>query len=78
MRTNIEVDHQLLAEAQAVTGAASMRTAIEAALRWVVLFHRQYRAGADLAGIGWEGDLDAMREDWSRDPWVREDGTCDG
>lgn len=68
MRTNIEVDDRLLAEAQAVTGDRNMRATIEDALRLVVQLHRQYRAGLDLAGIGWDGDLDAMREDWTRDP----------
>jgi Arc/MetJ family transcription regulator len=65
MRTNIEIDDQLLAEAQAVTGEASMRGTIEQALRLVVRFARQKRAIEELQGIGWEGDLDAMRGGWA-------------
>jgi Arc/MetJ family transcription regulator len=68
MRTNIEIDARLLADAQAVTGEQTVRGTIEEALRLLVQLHRQYRAGMDLAGIGWEGDLDAMRNDWSHDP----------
>lgn len=69
MRTNIEVDDQLLAEAEAVTGEASMRATIEEALRLVIRFARQKQAIEDLHGIGWEGDLDAMREGWApREP----------
>jgi hypothetical protein len=34
-------------------------------LRRVVKLHRQKLAGEDLAGIGWEGDLEAMRKDWT-------------
>ena len=69
MRTNIEIDDQLLAEARAVTGEASMRATVEQALRLVVRFARQKRAIEELHGIGWEGNLDAMREGWApREP----------
>jgi hypothetical protein len=30
-----------------------------------VKLYRQKRAGADLAGIGWEGDLEEMRKAWT-------------
>jgi Arc/MetJ family transcription regulator len=62
MRTNIEIDDELLAEAMAATGEATKRATIEAALRTVVRLKRQKQAGMDMAGLGWEGDLDAMRE----------------
>jgi Arc/MetJ family transcription regulator len=62
MRTNIEIDDELLAEAMALTGEPTKRAMVEAALRAIVRLKRQKRAGMDLAGIGWEGDLDAMRE----------------
>lgn len=64
MRTNIEIDDDLLAEAMAATGQRTKRATIEEALRRVVKLHRQKLAGERLAGIGWEGDLDAMRKDW--------------
>ena len=41
------------------------RATVEEALRRVVDRHRRKRALDDLKGIGWEGDLDAMRRDWS-------------
>jgi Arc/MetJ family transcription regulator len=62
MRTNIEIDDELLAEAMALTGEPTKRATVEAALRAVVRLKRQKQAGMNLAGIGWEGDLDAMRE----------------
>ena len=65
MRTNIEIDDELLTEAMAATGKTTKRATVEEALRRVVLLHRQKKAGMDLAGIGWDGDLDAMREGWS-------------
>jgi Arc/MetJ family transcription regulator len=62
MRTNIEIDDELLAEAMALTGESTKRATVEAALRAMVRLKRQKQAGMNLAGIGWEGDLDAMRE----------------
>jgi Arc/MetJ family transcription regulator len=62
VRTNIEIDDALLAEAMALTGEPTKRAMVEAALRTVVRLKRQRQAGTNLAGIGWEGDLDAMRE----------------
>ncbi len=62
MRTNIEIDDQLLAEAMIATGEKTKRATVEAALRTLIRLHGQKRAGMDMAGLGWEGDLDAMRE----------------
>jgi len=66
MRTNIEIDDDLLKEAMAATGQATKRATVEEALRRVVRLHRQKRALEDLKGVGWEGNLDAMRKDWAR------------
>ncbi len=66
MRTNIEIDDDLLKEAMAATGQTTNRATVEEALRRVVRVHRQKRALEDLKGVGWEGDLDAMRKDWAR------------
>ena len=62
MRTNIELDDDLLAEAMAATGLPTKRATVEEALRALVIRHRQKTAMANLAGLGWEGDLDAMRD----------------
>jgi Arc/MetJ family transcription regulator len=61
VRTDIELDDELVAEAMAATGLPTKRATVEEALR-VLLQHRRKTALADLAGLGWEGDLDAMRE----------------
>jgi Arc/MetJ family transcription regulator len=66
MRTNIEIDDELLKEAMAATGQTTKRATVEEALRRAVRLHRQKKALEDLKGIGWEGDLDAMREGWTR------------
>lgn len=61
MRTNIEIDDQLMAEAMEVLGAKTKRETVERALAEAVRIKRQLRALQELRGIGWEGDLDDMR-----------------
>ena len=64
MRTNIEIDDTLMAEAMEATGARTKKQAVEEALRDIVRRRRAARALLALRGkIDWEGDLDAMRRD---------------
>lgn len=67
MRTNIDIDDALLKEAMEATGQTTKRATVEEALRKIVQIRRQQRAFAELKGIGWEGDLDEMRRNFSRD-----------
>jgi Arc/MetJ family transcription regulator len=67
MRTNIDIDDDLLAEAMAAAGLATKKATVDEALRRLVTQHRRQQALQDLAGLGWEGDLNAMRTDVSRD-----------
>lgn len=62
MRTNIVIDDKLMGEAMAASGAKSKREAVEAGLRTLVRIKRQSEI-LKLRGIGWEGDLEAMRRD---------------
>ncbi len=62
MRTNIEIDDALLEEAMALTGLTTKKATVEEALLRLVQGLRRQAAIADMAGLGWEGDLDAMRE----------------
>ena len=68
MRTNIDIDDDLLAEAMAATGLETKKATVEEALRRLVHRHRRQVAFADMAGLGWEGDLAAMREGREFDP----------
>ncbi|WP_428485017.1 type II toxin-antitoxin system VapB family antitoxin [Rhodopila sp.] len=61
MRTNIEIDDALIAEAMRATGQTTKRGTAEEALRRGVVSQRRQQAIADMAGSGWDGDLDAMR-----------------
>jgi Arc/MetJ family transcription regulator len=62
MRTNIDIDDALLAQAMTATGLPTKRATVEAGLRMLVRIRDQIEAFEDLDGLGWEGDLDAMRE----------------
>lgn len=68
MRTNIEIDDDLIAQAMKATGKSTKRATVEEALRRVVEDDKLKQVIADLRGLGWEGDLDAMREGRIFDP----------
>ena len=61
MRTNIEIDDEVLAEARRLTGLSTKRETVDYALRELVA--RQRRRGIlDLRGkVHWEGDLSESR-----------------
>lgn len=62
MRTNIEIDDELLTQAMATTGLPTKRATVEEGLRLLVRVRKQAEALAELKGLGWEGDLDVMRQ----------------
>lgn len=68
MRTNIDINDDLIAEAMAATGLATKKATVEEALRRLVRRHQRLDALADMAGLGWQGDLDAMREGRESNP----------
>jgi Arc/MetJ family transcription regulator len=61
MRTNIDIDDELLAEAAKVLGTTTKKATVEAALERIVRRHRQRRI-LELEGkVEWVGDLAEMR-----------------
>jgi len=62
MRTNIDIDDTLLAQAMKASGLRTKKATVDEALRRLVRQHRQKNAIAELAGTGWDGDLHAMRD----------------
>lgn len=70
MRTNIDIDEALLKEAMEATGLKTKKAAVEDALNKVVLEARRRRALDELAGIGWDGDLEQMRKEWIMDDFT--------
>jgi Arc/MetJ family transcription regulator len=65
MRTNIEIDDDVMREAQRLIGTHTKRETVDMALRELVARHR--RIGVlDLRGrVRWEGDLESSRSDRS-------------
>ena len=62
MRTNIDIDDDLLAGAIKAIGLTTKKVTVEEALRRVVNIERRITALEALRGTGWDSDLDEMRE----------------
>ncbi len=62
MRTNIEIDDELMSQAMTTAGLPTKRATVEEGLRLLVRVGRQAQALAELKGVGWKGDLDEMRQ----------------
>jgi Arc/MetJ family transcription regulator len=62
MRTDIEIDDALMAEAMRLTGQKTKKATVEEALRRVVTLEKQKQV-LELRGMGWEGDLQGWRRD---------------
>ncbi len=61
MRTNIEIDDELLSQAMTAAGLSTKRATVEEGLRLLVRVGKQVEAFAQLKGLGWEGDLNEIR-----------------
>ena len=62
MQVQITVDDELVAQTMKAAGLPSQEATVEAALRRLLRQSQQRQAVEELRGLGWEGDLDAMRE----------------
>jgi Arc/MetJ family transcription regulator len=67
MRTNIDIDDQLIHEAMQKTGSRTKRAVVEEALRLLVKVHEQTSIRRLRGKIQWEGDLDESRLSRVRD-----------
>ncbi len=61
-RTNIHIDDELVAEAMRRYGLRTKKEAVDLALRRLVGPRLSPEFLASLEGIGWDGDLDEMRD----------------
>jgi Arc/MetJ family transcription regulator len=68
VRTNIEIDDALLAEAMAATGLKTKRKVVEAGLRLLARNKRQADARRLFGLVQWEGDLNQERLDELPEP----------
>lgn len=64
MRTNIDIDDQLMKRAMRVSGTTTKRETVERGLELIVRLAEQERLLREARGkFRWEGDLHAMRRD---------------
>lgn len=63
MRTNIDIDDKLMADALRLTGIATKREVVELALRTLLRMHHQKELRSLRGKLDWQGDLDGMRAD---------------
>lgn len=62
MRTNIEIDDELLGRAMRTYGLRTKREAVEYALRRLVAEPLDPEAARAMRGSGWDADLGQLRE----------------
>jgi Arc/MetJ family transcription regulator len=62
MRTNIEIDNKLMAEARKVSGLGTKKQTVEQALRLMVRLGRQQEVGAAFGRYRWQGNLARSRK----------------
>ncbi len=62
MRTNIEIDDRLMADALKATGLQTKKEAVELGLKALIKLKRQSSIRTLRGKLKWEGDLDKMRE----------------
>lgn len=62
MRTNIEIDDALMAEAQKLTGIATKKQTVEEALRLMIRLRRQSEFRAAFGKYRWRGNLAESRK----------------
>jgi Arc/MetJ family transcription regulator len=61
MRTNIDIDDDLMDGAMKASGLKTKRETVEAGLRLLVRLKQQQRIRAYRGKLRWEGDLERMR-----------------
>jgi Arc/MetJ family transcription regulator len=61
VRTNIDIDDDLLAEAAKIAGTTTKKSTVETALRELIRRHEMKRVLELRGNFDWEGDLQEMR-----------------
>jgi Arc/MetJ family transcription regulator len=62
MRSNIEIDDNLITQAQQLTGIQTKQGVVEEALRLLIQMKSQVQVKELRGRLTWEGDLDSSRE----------------
>jgi len=61
MRTNIEIDDNLMADALKATGLSTKKEAVELGLKVLIKLNKQASIRALRGKLKWEGNLEEMR-----------------
>ncbi|PCH60950.1 MAG: DUF2191 domain-containing protein [Gammaproteobacteria bacterium] len=61
MRTNIEIDDSLMADALKATGLSTKKETVELGLKALIKLNKQASIRALKGKLKWEGNLDEMR-----------------
>jgi Arc/MetJ family transcription regulator len=62
MRTNIDIDDALMAEAQKISGQPTKKRTVEEALRLMIRLRRQEDVRSAFGKYRWRGNLDQSRK----------------
>lgn len=63
MRTSVDIDRKLIAEAMRVTGAKTMREAVELGLQMLIRLGKQAELRRLRGKVHWQGAIEASRRD---------------
>lgn len=63
MRTNIDIDDDLLAKAMRLAGTTTKKSTVETALEMLIRSYEQRKVLELYGTVEWEGDLAEMRRD---------------
>ena len=71
MRTNIDIDNDLMQKAKILTGLKTKKAVVEAGLKKLIMLGEQAEIIKQLTGAvpDWEGDIRAMRKDRDSAQW---------
>jgi Arc/MetJ family transcription regulator len=61
-RTNVDIDDELIERAMKQYGLRTKREAVDYALRQLVVEPMSLEEALAMEGTGWDGDLEAMRD----------------
>jgi Arc/MetJ family transcription regulator len=64
MRTNVEIDDDLIERVMRRHGVSTKRAAVDLALRRLDLDPMTREEALAMQGTGWDGSLDELREAW--------------
>lgn len=67
VRTNIDIDDELIGKAMALTGLRTKKAVVDEALKLLVQLKEQEKLKDLFGKVKWDGDLDEMRRNRFRD-----------